>query len=60
MKVVPLGNEDYRGDEVIVKLPNSCPLLGNALRAADTGVVALVGTALGTALLLCAICARTR
>ena len=55
-----IGNESYRVDEVIVKPPAIWTLLGTALRAADTGVLALVGTALGTALLLCAICARTR
>ena len=52
----PLGNEIYRVDEVIVNPSIIGPLLDAALRAADTGVLALVGTAL----LLCAICARTR
>ena len=52
----PLGNEFHRVDEVIINPSAICPLLGAALRAADTGVLALVGTAL----LLCAICALTR
>ena len=52
----PLRNESYRVDEVIVNPSTIWPLLGAALRAVDTGVLALVGTAL----LLCAICALTR
>ena len=44
-------NKDYRGTEVIDKPSIVCALLGAALKAAETGVLDLVGTALR----LCAI-----
>ena len=56
MKGSSAQSHDYRADEVINNPSITCPLLGAALRAADTGVLDLVGTVL----LLCAICALTR
>lgn len=56
LDICHLHHRNYR-DVVVIDRPSTiCPLLGAAFKAADTGVLDRVGTAL----LLCAMCAETR